>query len=366
MKLHRLPLYAAAASLALGPAHLNAQTTVATDPVGFVTVDIAAGTSTTTPRPTQISIPLQDVDTSIAGQISGAITAVTSNSIINTNAGWTPGALSQPATPCLLQITSGPAAGRIFLIASSAATNGSVGGAAFANSATNLFISSTDTTQGIDLSNLGVTAGNTYKIYACETIGSFFGIPPVNGIRSGTSVTTSDNIQSVILGSTATYWYNTGVTPNRWSRQAAGNPNSANVALVPNNGLTYQRRTNSALSIIVTGQVPTTSRVAMIKNSGTTLLSSYFPASTTLSNLGLQNLPIWTSSSVVSSADIVTLTANGSSANYFFNGTVWKRQAAGNPTTNPAIGIGTAVQILQRGSASGYTPLTNAVPYTLN
>jgi hypothetical protein len=365
MKLHRLPLYAAAASLAFAPAHLHAQT-VATDPVGFVKIDVTAGQSATTPRPTYISIPLQEVDSSLPGQVSGVITAVTSNSIVNTNANWGAGALSQPAAPCLIQITSGAASGRIFLIASSAQTNGSIGGPALANTATNLFISSSDTTQITSLNTLGILPGDTYKIYACETIGSLFGVPPEPGVRVGTSITNSDNIQTVINGSTANYWFNTGVTPNRWSRQAAGNPNAANVALVPNNGLVYQRRTNSPVSITVTGQVPTISRVAMIKNSGTTLLSAYFPASTTLSNLGLQNLPIWTSSTSPTSADIVTLTANGSSANYFFNGSVWRRQAAGNPTTNPVIGIGTAVQILQRGSASGYTPLTNTLPYTLN
>jgi len=368
MKLHRLPLFAVATSFAL--AYANAQTTVATDPVGFVTVNINPGTATTK-RPTFFSIPLQEAET-ITGQVSGALTAVTSNSLVNSNAGWTAGALSAPATPYVVQITSGAAAGSIFLVASSANTAGASGSAGLANTATTLYISPLDSAR-VNLTNIGVAVSNTYRIFACDTLGAFFGTPGTTGIRGGSAITNADSITTIINGSQNNYWYNTGVTPNRWSKQGPGSADSANVALVPNYGVIYNKLGTNALSFTVTGQVPVAAREASIKNSGLTLLSQYWPATSTLSSLGLQSLPIWTGGSSVSSADTVVLTAsNGSQSTFWYDPTAnsgaggWRRQAPGNPVTNPVIGIGTAVQIFQRGSASGYTTLEQAVPYSLN
>jgi hypothetical protein len=344
-----------------------AQTTATTDPVGFVTISNAAGT-VTTKKNTFFSIPLQEVE-SITGQVAGTLTAVTSNSLANANAGWIAGALSQPATPYVIQLTSGAGAGRIFLIASSAITGGASGGAALANTATNLFISPLDSVTA-NLTSIGVAAGDTYKIYACDTLGSFFGTPASSGVRGGSATTNADTVTTLINGSPAIFWYST--SSNRWTRQGPGNPDSSNVAMVPNYGIVYGRQTNTPLVFTVTGQVPTFARAAMIKNSGQTLLSSYWPSTTTLSNIGLQNLPIWTGAVAFSNADFVTLTIGGSPSNFWWDPTAnsgsggWRRQAPGNVLSNPIVEIGTAVQINQRGSASGYTPITNGVPYSLN
>lgn len=353
----------------------QAQTTATTDPVGFVTLSNAAGT-VSSKRNTFYSIPLQEVE-SITGQVAGQITGVTSNSLINTNGGWTPGALSQPTTPYIVQLTSGAGAGRIFLIAANIATNGSSGSAALANTASNLFISPLDTQAGVNLSTIGVAAGDNYKIYACDTLSSFFGVGTADGasntVRGGSATTNADTVTAIINGSASVYWYNTGVSPNRWSRQGPGSPNSANVALVPNYGIIYGRQAATPLVSTVTGQVPTSARTALIKNSGLTMLSSYWPASTTLSNIGLQSLPIWTGSATFSNADFVTLTPPvGSAQNYWWDPTAntgsggWRRQGPGNVLTNPPVEIGTAVQVTQRGSAAGFTPITNNVPYSLN
>jgi len=87
MKLYRFPLCAAVALAVVSP--LNAQTTATTDPVGFVTVGITAGTGSAK-KNTLFSVPLLEAE-SISGQVSGVITGVSSNSISNTNAGWTAG-----------------------------------------------------------------------------------------------------------------------------------------------------------------------------------------------------------------------------------------------------------------------------------
>jgi len=358
MKHLRSSLIVASLAFAL-PAASNAQTTATTDPVGFVTVGITPGTGTAK-KTTLFSIPLQESET-ITGQVAGTITGVTSNTIVNTNAGWSPTALSVPATPYIIEITSGSAQGRIFLIASSAATGGAVSGTA--NTADTVTISSVDSAQ-VNLTNIGVAVGNQYKIYACDTVSSFFGTPASTGILGGTALTNADSFISVVNGVASTYYFNTA--SNRWTKNAFGNPDGSNVPLPPYYGITFSRLPTNTLSFVVTGQVPVIQRQTAIKNSGTVLLSQFWPTATTLSNVGLQNIPGWVASTNVATADTVILTAAGVASTYFYNGTNWKKNAFGTPTSDTNIvDIGTTLQITKKGSAANYSTLTQAVPYSL-
>ena len=364
MKLHRLPLYAAAASLALAPAHLNAQTTVATDPVGFTTISVTPGTGTAR-RTTMLSIPLLDTAWTNSGLSSGTITSVASNSIVVSNAGWLAGELSKPSEPHVVQITSGTAAGRIFLIASSANTGGASGSAGLANTATNIFISPIDSAQiSTNLPATGVAAGNTFKIYACDTL-SWFGSPATTGVLGGTSSTNSDNITVTINGSPTIYYYRTAST--NWVRSGV-NSSASNVALVPNIGVAYSRLSSNALSFVATGQVPVTNRVAPIKNSGNTVLSQYWPVATTLRGLGLQNLTNWVKGTNQTSTDNVTVVSGSTTTTYYYNGTNWRRFPLTSSQDNVTIPIGAAVTVIKKGSAPGYTPLTQIITnfYNLN
>ena len=360
MKLHRIPLFAVAASLALG--YANAQTTVATDPVGFVTLSIKGGN----PATTALSIPLLDT-ASVTGQAVGQITGVGASTITNTNAGWATNQLSAAAAPYLIQITSGNAAGRMFLIATNP------------NTATSLTINSTDILQG-NLTNLGVAVGNSYKIVPCDTLNTIFGpnpgmtnptaAPPAGlGIRGGTSATNSDNVNLIVNGTVRTFFYRTNSNPtnNGWVATTFGNPASGNMALPPYAGLQYIRRATSNITFTVTGSVPTSLRRVMVKNSGQTLLAQYWPVNSTVAGLNLQSIPGWVANSNPTNADRATIVStNGTSATYFYDGTNWRQQAFGNPIrgTNP-VALGSGIQILKVGSAGGYSTYSNAVPYNL-
>jgi hypothetical protein len=365
MKLHRLPLLAVVATFALPHINLNAQTTVATDPVGFTTISVTPGTGTAR-QSTMLSIPLLDVDSTMSGLATGTISAVTSNSIVVSNAGWTPGALSQPATPFVIQVTSGPAAGRFFLIASSATTGGASGGAALVNTASNVFISTIDLTPITNnLANAGVTAGNNFKIYACDTL-SWFGSPASTGIRGGTNAASADNLIVTINGTPTTYFYST--TVSNWVRTPT--INSANVALSPNSGIMYSRLGSNALSFVSTGQVPVTNRIAPIKNSGITVLSQYWPVNSTLNGLGLQSVPGWVGGTNQVSTDNVTVIVNGTPTTYYYHvsstATNWRRFPLPTSQNTVSIPVGAAIQINKKGSAPGFSSLNQAVPYNLN
>lgn len=364
MKLHRLPLFAVAASLALG--HSNGQTTVATDPVGFTSIIVTNAATPTGRRATVMSIPLLDTDPSLVGLASGTISSVASNRISVANAGWAPGALSRPNAPFVIQITSGSAAGRMFLVASSASTAGALGSAALANTATNLFISGTDQTQvANNLPGVGLAAGDSFRLFACDTLGSAFGTPATSGIRGGSNAATADNIIVAINNTATTYFYNTN--NNAWFRSGTSF-GASNVALAPYFGVTYNRLGGTTnLTFVSTGQVPVTNRIVPIRNSGITTLAQYWPVAGTLRGLGIQNLPGWVpGTNTTGNTDNVIVTAAGTATTYFWNGTNWRRSGFPTSQDNVVIPIGSAVQILKKGNASGFTPLSQAVPYNLN
>jgi len=347
-----------ASAFALSPTQAQ-EATATTDPVGFVTVGISAGTGTAK-RNTLFSVPLLEAE-SIQGQSAGTITGITASSISNSNAGWAPGALSQPESPYLIQITSGAAEGRMFLIASSAATGGALPGTA--NSATTVSISSADTAQ-VDLTTLGIVAGtDTYKIYACDTLSSFFGTPATTGVLGGANVATADSVVAVVNGTASSFFYST--TNNRWSRAVLGTPDASNVALVPYSGVQYSRLPSTPLSFVVTGAVPTVPRQMAVKNSGTTLISQFWPTDSTLSTSNLHTVVNSGASAAV--ADTVVLTSGGNVTTYFFDGTNWRRVVLGSPIADTTpIPVGTTVQIVRKGDAGGFTLLSQPVPYNLN
>jgi hypothetical protein len=355
----KLPAKLALASLAAIALAVPASAQNATtDPVGFVTVNITAGTGTTK-RNTFYSPPLLEA-ASITGQSSGIITAVSSNSITNSNAGWSPGELSNPATPYLIIITSGAADGRMFLISSSANTGGAISGVA--NTATSVTVSSIDTTQ-VNLTSLGIAAGtDTYKILACDTLSSLFGTPGATGILGGTSVANSDVVTMVVNGQATNYFYKTDAVPPRWTRQSPA-IDASNVAILPYYGLSYARLAATPLSFTVTGGVPTDPRQTSVKNSGNTIVSQFWPVDSTLATSGLSS--VVTAGGNVSVADVVTLTSNGSATNYFYNGTEWRRQSPNIAANSTPIAVGTSVRISRKGSASGYSTLSQVVPYNL-
>jgi hypothetical protein len=349
-----LTLLAAPAALAQEPA------TATTDPVGFVTVSVAAG-SGSAKKPTLFSLPLLETE-SITGQVAGTITGVSTNSLSNSNAGWEPGALSNPTAPYLIMITSGAAQGRMFLIASSANTGGAIQGTA--NTATTVSVSSVDSVQTPDLTSLGINAGqDTYKIFACDTLGSFFGTPDSTGVQGSTVPASADTVVAIVNGSSSTYYFNT--SSNRWVRAALGSPDASNVPLIPYYGVQYSRIAATPLSFVITGAVPTLPRKVAIKSSGTTILSQFWPADLTLGASGLKD--VVNAGASAAAADTVVLTSAGSASTYFYNGSVWKRVVLGTPDAdNALIPVGASIQINRKGSAAGYITLSQNVPYSLN
>ena len=347
------PVVLAAAFLALN-SFVQAQTAT-TDPVGFVTVSAAAGNGTD--RTTSvISFPLVSPET-ITGQVNGLITGVTANSISNSSAGWSAGALSVAATPYVIRITSGAAKGYTFLISTSTA-----------NTATTFTIDSEEAGQ-VDLSTLGIVtgaSGDSYAIYGCDTLSSALGTPATSGIQGGTSSagTGADIVQLFVAGSWRQYYYNT--TSASW-RRIGPNTISDNVPIRPDGAVIYSRLPASALNLTVLGTVPTSNRKALVNNSGVSFLSNSWPVNLTLGTSAIQSIPGWVSSATynATTTDIVQMMVNGAWLKYYYTGTNWKRVGPNTLSDSVSILTGSALIIQKAGSSIGASALAQTLPYSL-
>jgi hypothetical protein len=325
-----------------------------TTPVGAVTVTIAAGTGTNKVL-TPVSFPLLQAS-SAAGQVIGQITGVTSNTITNSNAGWTPGSLSTVGTPSLIAITSGLGAGRIFLISSSVQ-----------NTASAVTIDASDVGAESDLSSLGVAVGDAYKILDGDTILSAFGTPETTGVAGGASSNTADIVQMQVNGAWRQYYYRT-TAPAGWYRAGAETASNT-VPIRPDTLIWYQRIANQPLNLSITGEVPTSARKYVVKNSGATPRSTFWPVDLTLATSGISTIPGWASGTSLdfsaSTADTVMIQVSGAWRSYYFDGTDWRRVGAGTVSNTLAIKTGTGVVLNKKGVLTGNTQASQQVPYSL-
>lgn len=345
-----LPIVAVALLPFTAPAE---ETTVQGEPFGYVKINIAQGTGTGK-KTTLISIPLLE-EASITGKATGSITALTDTTITLSGAEWIPGELSAAATPHLIEITSGAAQGRMFLLSN-----------VQANTADTVTIDATEVTRFGDLRELGIQVSHTFKIRPVDTIKSFFGTPLTTLIQGGTSAASADTLTIVENGASSTYFYKTDASPPRWTRVVFGNPDASNTRIPPHVGVQYARLPATPLEFIVTGKVPSGQRKVAVKSSGTTILAPFWPVSQTLADLGIQNIQNWGKGSSASSADTLVLTAGGASSTYFHDGANWRRVVFGSPVSNTtAVPVGTSILVNKKGNSAGFVDYQQAAPYNL-
>jgi hypothetical protein len=318
-----------------------------------VTVSAAAGTGITR-TVSVLSFPLVSPE-AITGVATGRITGVTANSISNSSAGWSPGALSVPATPYVIRITSGAAKGHTFLISTSTQ-----------NTATTVTIDSLESSQ-VNLMTLGVltgASGDTYAIYACDTLSTALGTPGTTGIQGATSPVGADIVQMFVSGFWQQYYYNT--TNSRWQRVGPNSP-SDNVPIRPDTAVLYSRLPASPLNLTVLGSVPVSDRKALVKNSGVTFLSNSWPVNLTLGTSGIHLIPGWASVANYDAAttDIVQIMVNGFWVKFWYTGNNWKRVGPGSISDSVSIPVGSALIIEKKSPASGTSQLVQNIPYSL-
>lgn len=303
-----------------------------------LTTTIAAGTGTARIN-TFLSLPLLGTPTA-SGQMSGVVTGFTATTFTNANAGWTAGQLSNPASPYLVQFTSGAALGRALLLST-----------ATANTATTASI---DPSQTASLLTLGVAVGDAYEIIPCPTLASAFGTPSTTGILGGTSANAADQVQ-ILSGSTwKKYYFNT--TSSSW-KQASLETAAGNTPVPPSTAVLYSRLAASPITLSLQGGASRTRRVADIANAGITVLSSTSLTGQTLASTGIETLPGWISGTSPATADTVMLWSANTWKKYYYDGSHWRAVGLNTIADSVTIPVGGGLLISRAGSGSGSTSL---------
>ena len=331
----------------------NAQTTVSTDPVGFVTTTIKASIAPGVPAITPLS-PVLLAGSAVTGSTTGQLSSVSASDITVSGAGWTTSELVTSQTYVLFK--SGVLNGLILRVTANTATTATLD------------------TLGASLVTLGAVAGDSFQLVQGDALSSMFddsnndGVP--DGVVGGTQaqfqaaqtdrVTTRD-----ITGSVRTYYFNTD--SKQWRRLGSG-ANQGAVPIAPTSGVLYSRIGNTPLILVTTGNVPVSAVKFLVPTSGQTFFARYFPTDGTINSFGFQNLPGWKGTNngfTIAQADkVVTTDVSGNIRQYYWTGTQWRRQGSGSDQSNTSVPTGGSVSVIRTGS--GQPQLLNFnIPYTL-
>ena len=331
--------------------HLAAES-VSTNPVGYTTLTVAAGTGTARTF-TTLALPLYQPASSVDGKNTGVIDSIAADSLTISDAGWSAGALSDPAAPFVIRITSGAAEGRNLLISTSTA-----------NTADTLTIDLTQS--GIsDLTELGLVSGvDTFELIDCDTLSSLFGEPVAGGVIGSDDFAAADNIWLFTNGAWSKYYYDTSL--GYWAKFSRGTPDASNQVLLPDVGILYSRIADESSSFLVTGSVPTTARQITVNQAGLTVVGASWPVNMTLAEANFEQISEWQSSVDASAADKVYIMSDGSWQRYYHDGTNWLKNARGTPISDDVdISSGSAVLLLKAAAAADNAVLSQVLPYTL-
>ncbi len=241
----------------------SAQTTAATDPVGFVTMNIAGTGTSAQPANTFASIGMtkavayQGTTTSVGG----------ATSLVDTGAAWADDAYNGAGGTVThyVEIVSGPGAGTIYDI-----------------------VGTTSATHSLTLSQpllASIISGASYKIRPHWTVAGIFGTT----ILQGGSSTTADQVQLFHTGNYISYYYQAG-TPrglqNTWVQAGYPNIDAGGTVIYPDDGILITRFQSAATSVVIQGAVKT-GQTSIPVLTGYTLLGNVYAAGMTLANCNL-------------------------------------------------------------------------------
>jgi uncharacterized protein (TIGR02597 family) len=317
---------------ALNPNGL-AQVQTTTDPVGFITLDIA-GTAGT--MPSQLSFRALGLTRPIEYQ--GKAENLQTNTLTDNEATWTDNQFNGAAGAFFVEITSPntspTAAGTTYDITATAGASKTI------------TVSGTLPT-GVDVA---------FKIRKHWTIASVFGPSNEGGLQDGT-------IQVYNGSGYDSYFYSTGGLPGTGWRKAGdvSNTDQANTVLLPDEGLVIQRQQSAATKVVLMGAVKTGQTSSAVIQ-GLNFIGNVYAAPMTLGSSGLYtgNAATGVAAGTASTADQV-LIYNGSTYNtYFYSngglaGTGWRKvDGADSDQAGTPLPVGSSVIIKRRNPTAFY------------
>ncbi|MBI3886738.1 MAG: hypothetical protein HY302_13555 [Opitutae bacterium] len=335
-----LPLLSALASLSASVSY--------SPPAGGVTVTVPTGLTQ------HVSLPLLHAAVG-PGAIRGRIDSLATGAINVPTAGWTAGAFSDPANPYYLRIISGTAAGRLFMVTTTA------------NTATQLNVFN----DNFDLAQQGIATGangDVYELVLADTLLTLFGTTTLQG---GVDAVSADVVQVWGGASWLVFYFNT--TRSRWELNTdnAGTPSRNNFVLRPDRGIMIARRAATDLNFVVTGRVPETAPKLSHLRPGFSSLSLGVPAAVSLGTLALQTRALgWqsgTSGTAAVSADLVQVWGGASFLTFYFDSVNlhWQLLGETSQTNRDSFVVPVGRPVMIRRGAAAATPAESLVPMVL-
>jgi len=334
-----LPVAFLVAVIIAFPSPSKGQTEATTDPVGFLTMNVAGMGAGPDPGYTFTTIGLtnptahQSTTTSVAG----------GSSIVDPNSTWADNAFNGagPLPTHYVEILSGPGAGTVYDITATTASTRTL------TLATPLLS--------------GIVSGASYKVRPHWTIARVFGATNQNGL-SGGNATGADQVQLFNGAGYVAYYYQTsGIGGTGWRRAGAPTVDASATIIYPDDGILIVRKQSAnagaSTSVVIQGTVKT-GQTQIPLATGLTLVGNVYAAAMTLgsSNLYTGNNATGVAGGNATSADKV-LFWNGTGFVTFYyqtsgiGGTGWRR--AGAPTvdaTTTSIPVGAGLFINRTGS----------------
>ncbi len=333
---HGLKKFALTASIALLVAPAFAQTTATTDPVGYVTMTIAAGTGSTA----NYSFDGLALTRTVAYQGAAETATAATTSLVDNEATWTDNLYNGAASAIThyVEITSGTSAGTTYdIIATTAATK--------------------TLTLAQPLAS-GVTAGATFKIRQHWTIASVFGAANEAGLTGGTSSTADQILIHNGVGFDTYYYKTTGPNGVGWRSTASTATDRSGQLIYPDDALVVKRTAATAVNVVIMGSVKLGQSSYPIAT-GNTFIANPCAAPMTLASCGIYtgNSATGLLGGTSGTADKILLW-NGTAYNTYYykttgpNGVGWRSTAStATDASTIQIPVGVASVIVRGGAA---------------
>jgi uncharacterized protein (TIGR02597 family) len=235
--------------------------TATTDPVGFITLNVA-GTGGSVP--TQLSFA--GLSLTRAVEYQGSAETVGASSLTDNDATWADNQFNGAAGAYFVELTSGANAGTTYDISSTTAATKTI------SLAQNLAA--------------GTAAGVSFKVRKHWTIASVFGPADESGLGGGSS-TSADQLQLWNGAGYDIYYYQTvGLGGVGWRRAGAPAVDAAGTVIPPEQGLILNRKQSPGVNVVLMGAVKTGQTSVPVFH-GLNFIGNTYAASMTLGDSGI-------------------------------------------------------------------------------
>ncbi len=326
----------------------NAQTTVATNPVGFTTLAITPMSGTTVGYTFASLNMVRPAVYRALVPASGAVTSNGATVLVFPYGTFTSNQFNGTGNASYVELTNGTVAGLTANVTATSASDSTQGG-------------SSTITLDQDITSAIAAGTTTFLVRPHWTFGTAFGPTNSAGFLGGTTASRADSI--LILdptsGGATNYYFNT--TSNVWTNAGT---DATNVIIPPSAGLYVQRRSTSSLSVSIVGEVKLGQSGINIVGNSSLSTSALVPNPYPLNSVTLANSKLYTGNAstgfvgaaTASKADDLGILdpTSGGVVNYFYNTVNNRWENSGSDASTVTIPSGASILITRKSGHSSF------------